>query len=590
MNEPDRGNNVIDRWITDDEPSRDFPHYTRANADEVGPEPFSPLGWSLGWVKGCIPGVADGFVNFGVVRRDELRAVQPEVFGNWGGYFYNQLTLPRLMGVRMPGASPADMDRAYFGDHPGVPDFVMRPGYEDEKQSEKLAESMAWAMSTDGYPLMDEWAAKARGFRASRPDLSTLSDAELVARAREAIGMVAITWDPYCQVCFSSSMGPGAVHAICESIGRGEDSTRLITAVGGVESADASLQMWDISRMVAASPSLGAQFDKGVDGLLDRLADNGEDARRFLAAFSKLLDEHGHRGPNEWDMRPHSWETKPELALGMIDKLRHQDESKSPSVVAERNATEREHLVAEIIEQLEGNDDAIATLKAGVHSASVFFALREKGKNACIREINEAKVAFLELGRRLVERGQLDHPQQIFMLLDEEVDDYLAAPDLKLDELRAREETFLALHDLVPPYIVDAAKGVPPISSWPKRGSGDGAALATAGEVLSGAGAAPGIVTGRARIVLDPEDPGDLDPGDVLVVHTTDPSWTPLFLAVAGVVCDVGAMASHAAIVSRELGVPCAVSVVQATERIPDGATITIDGSTGQVTVLAVPG
>jgi pyruvate,water dikinase len=110
-----------------------------------------------------------------------------------------------------------------------------------------------------------------------------------------------------------------------------------------------------------------------------------------------------------------------------------------------------------------------------------------------------------------------------------------------------------------------------------------------AGDVLTGAGAAPGLATGRARIVLDPEEPGDLGPGDILVVHTTDPSWSPLFLAVAGVVCDVGAVASHASIVSRELGVPCAVSVVSATVRIPDGATITVDGSSGRVVVDAVP-
>ncbi len=53
--------------------------------------------------KGCIPGVAEGFVRFGVVRRDEFAVDPPEVFGNWGGYFYNQLSLPRIMGVRMPG-------------------------------------------------------------------------------------------------------------------------------------------------------------------------------------------------------------------------------------------------------------------------------------------------------------------------------------------------------------------------------------------------------------------------------------------------------------------------------------------------------
>ena len=73
-----------------------------------------------------------------------------------------------------------------------------------------------------------------------------------------------------------------------------------------------------------------------------------------------------------------------------------------------------------------------------------------------------------------------------------------------------------------------------------------------------------------------------------MIAPTTDPSWTPLFLSVAGVIVNVGAVASHAAIVCRELGVPCAVSVVDATKRIPDGAMVTVDGSSGAVTIVSV--
>jgi pyruvate,water dikinase len=89
--------------------------------------------------------------------------------------------------------------------------------------------------------------------------------------------------------------------------------------------------------------------------------------------------------------------------------------------------------------------------------------------------------------------------------------------------------------------------------------------------------------------VLDPGSIDDLEPGDVMIAPTTDPSWTPLFLAVAGVVSEVGAVASHAAIASRELGIPCAVSVLDATRRIPDGAIVTLDGAAGTVTVVSVP-
>ena len=80
-----------------------------------------------------------------------------------------------------------------------------------------------------------------------------------------------------------------------------------------------------------------------------------------------------------------------------------------------------------------------------------------------------------------------------------------------------------------------------------------------------------------------------LEPGEILVAPLTDPSWTPLFVAADGVVVDVGAVMSHAVIVSRELGIPCAVSVTNATRRIPDGALIEVDGNSGRVTVVELP-
>ena len=111
-------------------------------------------------------------------------------------------------------------------------------------------------------------------------------------------------------------------------------------------------------------------------------------------------------------------------------------------------------------------------------------------------------------------------------------------------------------------------------------------AEAAVGTVLSGVAGSPGIARGLARVVLEPADPGALAPGDVLVAPNTDPSWTPLFMAAAGVVVDVGGQISHAVIVSRELAVPCVVSVTDGTRAIPDGALIEVDGTSGTVTIL----
>ena len=87
-------------------------------------------------------------------------------------------------------------------------------------------------------------------------------------------------------------------------------------------------------------------------------------------------------------------------------------------------------------------------------------------------------------------------------------------------------------------------------------------------------------------MILDSNDPTELEPGDILIAPITDPSWTPLFVPAAAVVVDVGAPLSHAIIVSRELGIPCVVSATDATRKIPNGALVQVNGDTGVVTVL----
>jgi phosphohistidine swiveling domain-containing protein len=581
----------LSTWITDTEISTRFPYYTRANADEVGPEPFSPLGWSLGWMKGCIPGVANGFVAFGVVEPDEFAVDPPEVFGNWGGYFYNQLSLPRVMGVRMPGASPEAIDLAYFGDHPGVPPYTPHPDDENEAQSAKLGETMGWAMSTSEFPAQQESSTRALQLVTDRPDLSSMSNVELVARARQLAGPeLEIAWTAYCQSALGASLGPGAVQAICAAIGRADDAVKVMTSVGGIESADAAIMMWNLSRTIQSSPALTAEFDAGVDDLLARLSASSEpDAASFLTEWAEMIALHGHRGPNEWDLRAHSWTTLPSMPLGMLERMRYQDDVKSPVAAAERGAVVRERLTVELLAMVEGDAEAHGGLQAGIHSAGLFYGMREMGKNACIRLIHEAKLALMELGTRMVADGVIDEPQQVFMLLDDEVEGFLAEPSAMSALLRERDASFQHLATVEPPYIIKLEEGVPPISDWPARGGAGTAIAAAVGEVLQGTTGSPGIVTGTARVVLDPSDPGAIGPGDIMIAPTTDPSWVPLFLAAEGVVVNVGAVASHAAIMCRELGIPCAVSVIDATKRIPDGATIEIDGSSGAVKIVALP-
>lgn len=116
--------------------------------------------------------------------------------------------------------------------------------------------------------------------------------------------------------------------------------------------------------------------------------------------------------------------------------------------------------------------------------------------------------------------------------------------------------------------------------------AGDGARETS---LITGTGASPGRARGRARVVTDPVASVTFGADDVLIARTTDPSWVVRFVAVAGMAIDVGGTLSHAAIIARELGIPCVIGTGNGTRLIPDGALVEVDGSEGTVRILAAP-
>ena len=327
-------------------------------------------------------------------------------------------------------------------------------------------------------------------------------------------------------------------------------------------------------REVRESPELTAAFEAGVDGLLDRLrVDTTPRPRPSSTTSNGSSWTSGPAGPNEWDAYSDVWETRPELVLSLVDRMRVAGEDKSPIARHDAVAADRDAATAEVLASL-GDDEATKGLVlAAQGSAQRFMAWRERTKTNCVKAVHEQRMALRELGRRGAERARGRPTELVFMLLADELDDYIADPASSGTAVGERRAAWRDLWYLEPPYFVEGDKGVPPLSSL--LGKGDEAVTAAAsGDVLTGGPGCAGVVQGTARVILDPSDPTALEPGDILIAPNTDPSWTPLFVPAAGVVVDVGALNSHAVIVSRELGIPCVVSVVDATKRIPDGALI----------------
>ncbi len=574
-------------WIGDSELGERFPAWTRGNAADVFPDPFSPLGKSLVLQAGMSLGLRDAYIDLGALSYDEFEDPEsPDLFKMFGGYVYNPLTMTRILGARMPGASPEMIDKAFFDERDEVPPYEEQPWHISPEHEAKLGASMGWAMSAAELPELDDDRRLARSLREHRPDLTTLTDAALLARSRSMAPLLQQTFENAMRVSSLASLGPGALGAVCEAIGDPTLSIRLLAGIE-VDSGAPSHAMWDLGRVAAASDEIAAAFDTGPDHVLDalRTSDSAE-ARDFLDRFDTFLFEHGARAQNEYDPYSTSWEVRPRIALAAIDLMRRTDESHAPTNRTGASVAERDRIVADIRAKIADDPETAGTFEAALQSAQVFLSGRERAKTNVVTVINEMRVALREFGRRLVERGVIDRVEQVFMVTNDELDRLRLHPETMRDTVTERWEQFRSLFDYEPVFIVNGR--VPSLSEMTRRGGKD-LAKVTVGLVLTGAAGSGGTATGRARVILDAADPAGLEPGDILIAPQTDPSWVPLFVPAAGVVVNVGAMGSHAMIVSRELGVPCVASVADATEIIPDGATITVDGNAGTVTIDALP-
>ncbi len=567
--------------IVDTVASTRYPVYTRLNANDVMPDPVTPLGASLVWIPEILPAWAVGNVRLRYFTPEEM---MPDPFPPVGGFFYGYLyvnqTYVRITGIRA-GIGADAIDAAFFS-HPNPPPHQPRPSDVNEELSANVAERLQWTLTTTTFPELEEERELADRVRAERPDLHSASNEVLITLARRAAPLQRIMWGRgYVIASNQAAIGPGVISSLIGD----EDPTlaiRLIGQAGDVDSALPSFALWDLSRVVRADAGLTAAFDKGEEGLLGRLRQDHPD---FATRFDMFVHEFGYRGPSEWDIGVHTWETQPELPLALIGRLRQLDDDASPGLRHGERAADAASALQQALKIVGSNEEAVQTLHLAIASARRFAAWRERGKTNAVKVLHEVRAPLFELGRRLTAKGELDHPRQVFMALEPELDLLATHAGDIAGTLRERERQWRQLFDIEPPTFVVGGEPMTPLADVPRKG-GQRVAAVKPGDVLVGAPASAGVARGRARVVADTSQIAAFEPGEILVAPQTDPSWTPLFMVAAGVVVDVGAMGSHAMIVSRELGIPCAAGVSDATRRIPDGTLLEVDGSSGKVTVL----
>ncbi len=578
----------VDRWIRDNEFEPRYQFWTRANVSEVLPEPPSPLGWDMVFEHTCGAGWRDVMVQRLGMHDHEVNRERGETMGVFGGYAYLGAALMRVWAGRVPGMTPTAIDDAYFGGSPDVPPYVAEDWHTDEQATETISGWLGWVtVGLDQSELQDDMDESVR-VQAARPDFATLSDQAVLGYALALRPVMRRMFAQHINQSGAASVGPGILGQVCTAIGQPQWAMRMMAGLGGVDSAAPSYAMWKLSRLVRTSAELTALFDAGVADVNDAAAVSGSpDVAAFATSFSEFIKEFGSRGPNEWELAAPVWENRPATALAAIDRMRMVDDNRSPFAENAARESERHSLETQVRAALADNAEALGGFEVGLASAGTFIPGRERSKTSIIRVVHEVRMATDELGNRFAARGVIDNPSDIYTLFIDELTELVAGNLSNVRNIipgRLAHRAWLA--SLEPPFILN---GQPtPVAEWAVRGTRRVEPVAV-GDVLIGVAGCPGTATGRARVILDASDPYALEPGEILIAPATDPAWTPLFVPAAGVVVNTGAALSHAIIVSRELGIPCVPSVVDATLRIPNGALITVNGDAGTVTIIELP-
>ena len=336
------------------------------------------------------------------------------------------------------------------------------------------------------------------------------------------------------------------------------------------------LALWALAKEARADSDIARMLGETPPERLAKDYRGGSLPPKLQMSLANFLRLYGHRGVAEIDLGLPRWSEDPTYIMGVLaNYLRLDDPQAAPDVQFERATREAEGMVDELTRRA-AREGRLRGVLVGflLGRARELSGMREMPKFCIVLLMARARELLWSVGAELAEAGRLQGAGDIFFLSVPEARAALAGEDLRpvVRNRRAVYEQELGRRHVPRLLLSDGTE--------PTAGTHD----ATRAEgVLRGTPASGGVVTQKARVILDPGE-ASLEPGEILVAPSTDPGWTPLFLTAGGLVMEMGGPMSHGAIVAREYGIPAVVGVPDATELIETGRRITVDGSAGEVT------
>ena len=420
-------------------------------------------------------------------------------------------------------------------------------------------------------------------------DYASATTPELLAFIDETARLRARAWDLHMQVVMPVMGAASRFAEVYEQILGKPDGNEPYLMLQGYENltVEAGKALWQLGRRALAEPAVARLIaDTPVERLPEELQRSPEGSA-FWEEFQRYLDRFGWRS-DAFELADPAWVEDPAIPLNTLQDYLQAPDDADPALKQERSREEREQLVQEAMERLDGQESK-PLFEMMLRVSQQYLPIQEN-HNFYIDQMNTVLLRrpFLELGRRLAEAGTVAERDDIFFLRYDELADAATKPQARdwpalVAERRAEHERWAAV---VPPRelgtepeggVIDNPLTAAFFGTQPEPSQDP--------QVINGIAASAGTVTATVRVVRSLAEAHKLQPGDVLVCEMTMPAWTPLFATVAAVVADSGGVLSHCAIVAREYRIPCVVGTQIGTQVLKDGQRITVDGAQGIVRI-----
>lgn len=390
-----------------------------------------------------------------------------------------------------------------------------------------------------------------------------------------------ILFDPQSSAIFMAAINASSWinEKMNEWLGEKNVADTLSKSVPNNITSEMGLALLDVADMIRPYPEVIAYLQHVKDeNYLDELIkfEGGQETRDAIIAY---LNKYGMRCVGEIDITRTRWIEKPTTLVPMIlnnIKNFEANASKRKFEQGRQEALKKEQELLERLKQLPDGEQKIKETKRMIELIRNFMGYREYPKYGMINRYFVYKQALLKEAEQLVQVGIIHEKEDIYYLTFEELREVVHTNKLDYEIISNRKDEYKLYEKLTPPRVITSNGEI--IAGEYKRENLPAGAIA-------GLPVSSGVIEGRARVILNMED-ADLEEGDILVTPFTDPSWTPLFVSIKGLVTEVGGLMTHGAVIAREYGLPAVVGVENATKLIKDGQRIRVHGTEGYVEIL----